>query len=731
MIELSKYNNLTNSYPKIIPNKKIKLIPKEHQNVDVYAMMKLENEGKILFSSKAIIDDDEIIDEAYIDKQYNYTFMHCANKLLEIKNEKKNMLKDMHFTIETNYGILADKVGGGKTITTFCLITQNQIPPSHEKILTSSLMTVTKYTDNIDAIKTNLIIVPHSLSFQWKKAATYFDLKTLTITRRLQVANLTHDKNQTDDAISCIYDYDVIIISATMFEYFYEKFKYIKWARTVIDEITSIKLPLMWEFNTNFIWFLTATPNNIKDVQVRCISSLFKGVSIHTLENMLTKSNDNFVDDAMKLPNYNPIIVQCLTPNALKIVQDYVGGEVIDMLNAGDVQGAINKINCGIDTSDNILSTLTKKFKKELETNEKELNDEKAKILRLNKKEQIKYHNEKITKIEHQIKEITEKCTDLEKRVKAFSQDNCPICLNPFDPAVLTACCKNLFCLKCITICGNLCPLCRKELHLDQCIVIKDKEENKKEDNNELCSKETSLLRILNKNPNGKFLIFSNYDKTFENIIKLLKTNNITNNKLIGTSNIINSTIHKFNDGYIKVLMLNASNYGSGLNLQMATDVIIYHELDSGLETQVIGRAQRLGRTNPLNVYYLLNDNEVCKNKDATTISIYNNDSSALDKLINSLDQFNKLTNINLGPICDSDNDTGEFKQQKKERKQIKKICIKKVNVRRQKKEIDENPQPNKTQQIQDILNGKIVLKEKNKTIEQIINELLDADDQI
>ena len=56
--------------------------------------------------------------------------------------------------------------------------------------------------------------------------------------------------------------------------------------------------------------------------------------------------------------------------------------------------------------------------------------------------------------------------------------------------------------------------------------------------------------------------------------------------------------------------MLNAVNYGSGLNLQSATDIIIYHELNNELETQVIGRAQRLGRKEGLNVYYLFHENE-------------------------------------------------------------------------------------------------------------------------
>jgi hypothetical protein len=83
--------------------------------------------------------------------------------------------------------------------------------------------------------------------------------------------------------------------------------------------------------------------------------------------------------------------------------------------------------------------------------------------------------------------------------------------------------------------------------------------------------------------------------------------------------------------------MLNAQHYGSGLNLQMATDIIIYHELDIELETQVIGRAQRLGRTTQLNVYYLLNDNEKVNCTSPTlNLNIFVDNSSMLDDFINN-----------------------------------------------------------------------------------------------
>ena len=43
-------------------------------------------------------------------------------------------------------------------------------------------------------------------------------------------------------------------------------------------------------------------------------------------------------------------------------------------------------------------------------------------------------------------------------------------------------------------------------------------------------------------------------------------------------------------------LCLNYINNGAGINLQEATDIILYHEMNEDLSTQIIGRANRIGR---------------------------------------------------------------------------------------------------------------------------------------
>ena len=63
--------------------------------------------------------------------------------------------------------------------------------------------------------------------------------------------------------------------------------------------------------------------------------------------------------------------------------------------------------------------------------------------------------------------------------------------------------------------------------------------------------------------------------------------------------------INKFKTGDINVLFLNSKNNGAGINLQQATDIILYHQMSNDTTKQILGRANRIGREKELNVHYL------------------------------------------------------------------------------------------------------------------------------
>jgi SNF2 family DNA or RNA helicase len=118
------------------------------------------------------------------------------------------------------------------------------------------------------------------------------------------------------------------------------------------------------------------------------------------------------------------------------------------------------------------------------------------------------------------------------------------------------------------------------------------------------------LTRLMNnENQSAKVLIFSEYDQSFEtDIIPWMEEQDIQFEVLGGNSGAVESKIRRFKNGSTKVLLLNARHFGSGLNLQMTTDLVLYHRMANPLERQVLGRAQRFGRTQALRVHSLLYD---------------------------------------------------------------------------------------------------------------------------
>ena len=672
------YNNLNENSSKIIQDSRIKISLKEHQKTAIKAMIEFEDRGIVKFSREATIQHFNIIDKEERENNWYYSYYNRNNQNIEYKN--------ISFEIESNYGILADKVGSGKTFMTMGLIAYKQIPSNRDKIISSSIYSVIKYKCNETPIKTNLILVPHNICRQWSEAFKFSTLKTYTVAKHSDVefiefsenifANQQSSNNPDFTELNCIEYYDVIIMSATMFDSFYDKFRHVKWARIIIDEIISIKnMPTDLEFNCNFLWFLTATPSGIKNIKRQYIRTLISSTTNYIINSIIIKNNDNYVDTSMNLPNINQILIKCLTPKELRTLTEYIGEDIINMINAGDIQNAITRLNCNIETSDNILEVVTNKIKKELHNKRNELEYEQKRI-----PDDRKAHEEKIKKIEQKIISLEGKCSGLEERLKSFKENNCPICLNEFESPTLTNCCNNLFCLTCLAMC-NKCPLCRQNVDIKHCTVIHDKKiDNKIDDDKKeksLCSKLDNLVTIIKKNPKGKFLLFSNYDGTFENVNKRLNDEGITNNKLVGSSAVINSVIKRFTNGDIRVLMLNALNYGSGLNLQMATDIIIYHQLDIELETQVIGRAQRMGRSNSLNVYYLFNEGEKINCTNPTlSLDIFSDDTTMLEKFLGY-----------------EDKDKDKEKEKDKEKKTVKQITVvKKVKATKNKSTLSTNP---------------------------------------
>jgi len=118
--------------------------------------------------------------------------------------------------------------------------------------------------------------------------------------------------------------------------------------------------------------------------------------------------------------------------------------------------------------------------------------------------------------------------------------------------------------------------------------------------------------RIMREPSVRKVLIFANFDETLNKVMSILDENHVHYWRLMGTSAEISAAARSFNECEgTCAMIINATRYCQGLNLQTATDLVFMHNIrDKETESQVAGRGHRIGRTSPLNVWYLQYENE-------------------------------------------------------------------------------------------------------------------------
>jgi SNF2 family DNA or RNA helicase len=133
--------------------------------------------------------------------------------------------------------------------------------------------------------------------------------------------------------------------------------------------------------------------------------------------------------------------------------------------------------------------------------------------------------------------------------------------------------------------------------------------------NNEIAptsrDKISMLLHLLYHDTGAKVIIFSDYSKIFNKITSLLKEHDTSYLELDGGNiNALDKVLNQYKLGDARVLMLNSAFYGCGMNLENTTDILFFHKTDQTMYEQVIGRAQRPGRTGRLAIHNLLYLNE-------------------------------------------------------------------------------------------------------------------------
>lgn len=558
-------------------------------------------------------------------------------------SEKYPQLQENDY-IKTHLGILGDKVGSGKSYVILSLILCNK-DINYSQIETFGFNKVfLNISTQIESYKTNLLVIPHNLFFQW---SDYIKNISDDITYKL----IKHKKNLQEfikDAKK-LNNYDLVLITDTNFKQITNiiNLNNIKINRVIFDEIDSLKIPSNKNIPCKFYWFLTASygnllyptgheyyDNRIDKVIKKAnglsnkgyIRELFINITYKRYKRfahiLVLKNNNDYIDKSYNIPEPNQYIIECKDPIETKLLNGIVDKNIINCLNADNTKGAIALFNPKQKkTKENIINIVISKYLADISNINVQIDATKQLIFDNDVNRNNIERNNRVSKLVDKKNLFQNKIDDIKKRI--LDTKICCICYDEtIENKSLVKCCSNTFCFGCINFWlakNKSCPLCKEQLNHNDLFLIQDKEIEETENiilDKDIPHKEFDKLKNLeillkNSNEDSKFLIFSSSDFSFERIVKILKDLNINFSDLKGNKHRIQNTINDYKTGFIKVLLVNIYNYGSGLNLECSTDIIMFHKFDKLIESQVIGRAQRCGRKTSLNIHYLLNENEI------------------------------------------------------------------------------------------------------------------------
>ena len=518
------------------------------------------------------------------------------------KLEREKCIEEYNQICETRLGINADPTGYGKTLAMITLIVRDKMIWD-----INDIFKVQNITDNLGDIVINwvtetyerypctLVLMSQSIISQWEKELNQTNLSFYSVVCK------------NDVEIFNPYDFHVILVTPTMYNILVTVHSKAAWKRFIFDEPGHIKVPGMKKVQAGFFWFVTASPSDITNKHGRCRKSFMMDIVGNNIfwtfeerfNGLIIKNNLEYVKSSFNMPVTNHHYYKCYMP-VLNAIDGLISGRISSMIEADNIQGAITAL--GGQSTDNIIVLIkTQKLR------EKQNIQDKIDFYIIKEDSQkVNWWSDKRDKIDAQIAEV-------ESRFQDLLGTTCNICMDSLVKPVIDPNCQNLFCGRCLLLWlkdHDTCPLCRQEIQKKELIYIKTGINSPPPSSpvEKLMTKMQTVLDIIEKNKNGKFLVFSEYDNTFRPICNAMKDGGITYAQIIGTIAVRDKNIDDFKSGKIKVLFLNSINNGAGLNLQEATDIILYHSMPAIIQTQILGRANRIGRKISLNVHHLTVD---------------------------------------------------------------------------------------------------------------------------
>lgn len=596
---------------------------------------------------------------------------HQKAVLCELEKREQMLSRGMDLSganVYSRFGFLGDGVGVGKSLMILGHIARLKYIPriSNIPVLNthSTPQIYSLHEDMKDKHLTEigcLIIVPHTLYRQWQ---TYIKDQTT-----LKFLGVQTKKNLEDEQIQAkLRDAEVVLVSNTLYgnvEEIVERQNFI-WKRVFYDEADTLHIPSTRLLaKTRFSWLVSASWSNMMfpnqslyitnqtlnelvtrhtqsmNIQPELVSMLRNALQSSSHGNysyirfyfvstlyfrdfvcshnpyrgrLVVRCSEEFVKESIQLPPITIRNIQCRQSVLQRVIAHAIPANVQGLLHAGDIAGALTELGVKTEEPISLIQAVTENRNKELDRLRKTY-DFKASLEYSTpqaKETALKNLKDRIGSLEEQIKQLKE-------RIENYKNEVCPICFDEPQTPTLTPCCSRIFCAGCILTSLTrqaACPLCRATISASGLRNVATEPMAKNElidptEGPQALKKTEQLLELLKQKPEGRFLVFSRYDNPFLQLTTEIESLNITVKQVKGNKDVIASTLKSFETGKTKVLLLNSIEAGAGMNITAASDVILLHAMTHEEEKQILGRAYRLGRKDPLFVTRLLHQEEL------------------------------------------------------------------------------------------------------------------------
>ena len=565
----------------------------------------------------------------------------------------------------SRFSFLGDGVGVGKSLMVLGHIARLKtlpVLPAIPHLDLNSSSQLYSLRDNLFARDLSdsacLIVVPHTLYRQWQ---TYIKEQTSLTFLGVQTKSVL----QSDTLIRKLKEVDVVLVSNTLYGNLQDlaDTNRLIWKRVFFDEADTIHIPSTRpRATTRFTWLISASWANllfpnvtqyITNVYLNTVptnpllddalkhqlqilktqspthgpyiymrylvvsSTFFRdfvGTNNSLRGNLVMRCRDEFVRESITLPPINIRNILCRPSILQQVVANAIPADVRNLLHAGDIKGALDSLGVKPEEPMSLIAAVTENRIKEL--NRLRLTFTFKSALEYAtpqaKEAALKSLKDRISSLEEQIK-------GLKERIENYKTEICPICFDEPQTATLTQCCNRIFCGSCILTSltrATTCPLCRTQISASGLRAVAagpvpSVKADVKAEEPQLLKKTEQLIQLLKTSPKGKFLIFSRFDNPFIQLSQEIEAMNLTVKLVRGNKDVIAQTLKTFQKGDTNVLLLNSLQAGAGLNITAATHVILLHAMTHEEEKQILGRAYRLGRTEPLDVIRLLHPDEM------------------------------------------------------------------------------------------------------------------------